>query len=73
VEGDLDISEMVAFEGVFASLEDAEAFAAVTIARELGAWCWPGGADLDSDVLYAAVSGKVRPDLSREQANSSVS
>jgi hypothetical protein len=38
-------------------------FAAVRVDPELGTICWPNGADLDPDVLYALVRGEPAPDL----------
>jgi Protein of unknown function (DUF2442) len=70
VEGVIDVSEVVAFEGVFAPLRDSARFAAVRINPELGTICWPGGADLDPDVLYALVQGQPVPDL-RERIGAS--
>lgn len=56
VEGDVDVSELVHFEGVFASLRDEEEFARVEVDPETGTICWPSGADLDPVVLYARVT-----------------
>ena len=58
VEGEVDLKELVRFEGVFAPLRDPARFAEVRVHPELGALCWPNGADLDPDVLYAKISGK---------------
>ncbi len=65
IEGEIDVAALVPFEGVFAPLQEAAAFAAVRVNPELGTICWPGGADLDPDVLYALIKGDPRPDLSR--------
>ena len=58
VEGDVDLKELVRFEGVFAPLRDPARFVEVRVHPELGTVCWPNGADLDPDVLYAKISGK---------------
>lgn len=58
VSGDVDVADLVAFEGVFAPLRDPVRFAEVRVHPELRTLCWPNGADLDPDVLYARVSGK---------------
>ncbi|HEX9821838.1 MAG TPA: DUF2442 domain-containing protein [Methylomirabilota bacterium] len=58
VEGEIDIAELITFEGVFAPLRDPSRFAEVRVHPELGTVCWPGGADLDPDVLYSKLSGK---------------
>jgi hypothetical protein len=63
VEGIVDIAQCVSFTGVFAPLRDAKEFAAVQVNPELGTVCWPCGADLDPDVLYAMVTGAPVPNL----------
>ena len=57
-EGDVDISRLVEFTGVFAALRDPREFAKVTVHPELKTVIWPNGADLDPDVLYAVVTGR---------------
>jgi len=52
VEGEVDLTELVPFEGVFAPLRDVAAFRAVSVNPDLGTVTWPGGADLDPLVLY---------------------
>ncbi len=64
-EGVVDVAALVAFEGVFAPLRDREVFATVRVDPELGTVCWPNGADLDPDVLYALVTGRAVPDQTR--------
>ncbi len=58
LEGDVDLKDLVRFEGVFAPLRDQTRFAEVRVHTELGTVYWPNGADLDPDVLYAKISGK---------------
>jgi Protein of unknown function (DUF2442) len=58
VQGEIDVTELIALEGVFASLRDPSRFAEVRVHPELGTVCWPNGADLDPDVLYSRISGK---------------
>ncbi|MGH9459969.1 MAG: DUF2442 domain-containing protein [Vicinamibacteria bacterium] len=58
VEGDLDLGKMIEFKGIFAPLRDEKEFAKVRLHAELGTIVWPNGADLDPDVLYAAVAGE---------------
>lgn len=55
-EVDLDLH--ITFDGIFAALADPQAFAAVEVDPEAGTAVWPNGADLDPDVLYAAVTGE---------------
>jgi hypothetical protein len=63
VEGEVDLARLIRFEGVFAPLRDPEEFARMTVSPEMGTICWPNGADLDPDVLYAQVSGQPIPTL----------
>jgi len=58
VEGTVDVAELVRFEGVFAPLADRQRFAEVSILGDSGTIGWPGGADLDPDVLYAQIAGQ---------------
>jgi hypothetical protein len=58
VEADLDLGELIRFDGVFAPLRDPARFAELRVHPGLGTICWPGGADLDPDVLYARATGK---------------
>jgi hypothetical protein len=60
VTGIVDVARCVSFTGVFAPLSNPKEFAAVQVNRELGTVCWPCGADLDPDVLYALVHRKQR-------------
>ena len=61
VEGDVDLGRLIRFEGVFALLRDPKEFARLTVNMEIGTICWPNGADLDPDVLYAQISGQPIP------------
>jgi hypothetical protein len=63
VEGIVDISELVPFEGVFAPLNDINYFRKVALYEEGGTIFWPNGADLDPDVLYSVISGEEIPDF----------
>lgn len=56
VGGEVDVAAMVRFTGVFAPLADEAEFAGVRVDPELGTVVWPGGADLDPDVLCTAVT-----------------
>lgn len=57
VAGELDLSTRLEFEGVFAPLRDLAMFSQARVHPELGTVVWPNGADLDPDVLYAALTG----------------
>ena len=58
VSGAFAFKNVARFHGVFAPLENPVEFAKVSVNPELGVVCWPGGADLDSEVLYATITGK---------------
>src|SRR4029079_929717 len=60
-EGVVDVAQLVPFTGVFAALQDRTEFVSVRVDPELGTICWPSGADLDPDVLYALVTGPQIP------------
>ncbi|MCC7292794.1 MAG: DUF2442 domain-containing protein [Phycisphaerales bacterium] len=59
-EGEIDLSHLVG-RGVFASWSDPARFAQVKVDPVTRTVCWPGGIDLDPDVLYARVTGKPVP------------
>jgi hypothetical protein len=56
-EGVVDLSGLVG-RGVFAAWRDPAVFDAVSIDTQTGTVSWPGGIDLDPDVLYARATGK---------------
>lgn len=58
VEGAVDLSEFLTFQGVFAPLAEPSEVAKVRVEPEYGTIVWPNGADLDPDVLYGKVSGR---------------
>jgi hypothetical protein len=55
--GEVDVIELVPFEGVFEPLADDAFFARVAVHPETFTVVWPNGVDLDSDVLYAKATG----------------
>ena len=57
-QGEIDVSELIRFDGVFAPLKDLAEFTKVRVDPELGTIRWPNGADLDPDVLYARITGE---------------
>ena len=59
VEGSVDISSIIPFEGVFSKLKDVEYFATVAVNKELGTIVWDNGADLSPEYLYSIISHKV--------------
>jgi hypothetical protein len=62
VSGELDLSNVVPFEGIFEPLKDVGFFAQVRVDDDSGTICWPNGADIDPDFLYSQVSGRPIPD-----------
>ena len=58
VEGEVDLGGVIRWEGVFAPLAEPGRFAEVHVDPTLGTIVWPNGADLDPDVLYAALTGR---------------
>jgi hypothetical protein len=51
---DVDIASLLNTE-VFAPLRDPTLFEQVVVDEAIGTIAWPGGADLDPDVVYAAL------------------
>ena len=62
VEGVVNVATMVQFTGVFEPLRDPAFFEQAKINEEFGTVYWPNDADLDTDVLYAAVTGVPLPE-----------
>ena len=61
--GEVDVTTLVEFRGIFAPLRDKAIFDQVRVDTSLGTVVWPNGADLDPDVLYARVTGEPLPDF----------
>lgn len=61
VTGVVDVTKLVEFHGVFAPLAEKAEFDRVRVEPDLGTVAWPGGADLDPDVLYALAMGESLP------------
>jgi len=56
--GEVDVSSLISFHGIFEPLRDPAEFASVYVDPEAGTIVWPNGADLDPLVLYAAVTNR---------------
>ena len=67
-EGEVEVAALIDFKGVFATLRDKAIFDQVRVEPNLGTIAWPGGGDLDPDMLYAHVTGQPLPDLTPEWA-----
>ena len=57
-EGEIDITKMTTFEGVFEPLKEPGYFSQVKVDPEAGTIVWPNGADLDPLVLHSKVTGR---------------
>ena len=62
-KGEVDISKLIKFRGVFEPLKNGAFFAQVDVNPEWGTIFWPNGADLDPDVLYSMVTGEKIPEV----------
>ena len=49
---DVDVRQLVPFDGVFQPLNDPSFFRQVTVNPDVGTIVWPNGADVCPDVLY---------------------
>ena len=49
---DVDVAEIISFEGIFQPLRDPSYFRQVSVAPDVGTITWPNGADICPDVLY---------------------
>jgi hypothetical protein len=58
-QGEVDISKIIPFKGIFSKLQDKKYFATVCINHELGTIVWSNGADISPSCLYSAISHKV--------------
>jgi len=58
LSGEIDISKIVPFEGVFLKLKDPKYFSTVKVNTELGTIVWDNGADLAPDYIYSLLSEK---------------
>ena len=57
VAGEVDLTRLVRFEGMFVLLRDPASFRAARVEPEAGTIVWPNGADLDPDMLQAEATG----------------
>lgn len=56
--GEVDVAQIVAFQGVFEPLSDPGEFRRVRVDEELGTIVWPNGADIDPFVLHEWAQGR---------------
>lgn len=52
LSGEIDISEVIEFKGIFAKLSDKSYFSRVKVNPEIGTICWENGADLAPEFLH---------------------
>jgi len=57
-EGDVDISQVITFDGVFEAFKDQSLFDRVRVDPELGTIAWPGDLDLAPEPLYERITGR---------------
>ena len=57
VSGEVDVSRLIRFRGVFAPLLSPERFAEFRVNADSGTIEWPNGADIAPETLYEAVGG----------------
>jgi hypothetical protein len=50
--GEIDISEIVPFKGIFEKLADQKYFLTVKVNPDIGTICWENGADISPCTLY---------------------
>ena len=56
--GDVDISKLVPFKGVFEPLKDKSFFSKVSVNFDIGTICWENGADLSPAYLRENIKVK---------------
>ena len=55
VSGEIDISQIIPFEGVFKPLKDKAYFSRVSVNPNVGTICWENGADLSPAFLHKKI------------------
>jgi len=65
VEGIVDISQLIEFTGVFATIQNQDYFNQVKVNPDWGTIYWENGADLDPDVLYSIIKGETIPNYEK--------
>ena len=56
--GEVDVTEIVPFQGVFTKLKEEKYFSTVFVDPESGTICWDSGADLSPCMLYSYIVNK---------------
>jgi hypothetical protein len=55
LEGYVDLSTIIPFEGIFRELKDLKYFSTVRVEKDLGTIVWDNGADLSPNYLYSLI------------------
>ena len=58
MSGDVDISKLVSFKGIFERLKDKKFFSEVKVNHDIGTICWENGADLSPTFLREYIQAK---------------
>ncbi len=53
--GEIDISKIITFKGIFAKLKDKQYFSTVKVNSDIGTICWENGADISPCTLYKLI------------------
>jgi Protein of unknown function (DUF2442) len=56
--GNVDISKIISFQGIFEPLKNRDFFFRVTINPDIGTICWENGADLSPAFLHDSMQAK---------------
>lgn len=56
--GEIDVSKIISFNGIFAPLKNQAFFKKVKVDPELGTIVWSNGADLAPETIYLAIKEK---------------
>lgn len=56
LKGEIDLSKIIQFKGVFEPLKDVRYFASVKLNPDLGTIVWDNGADIAPERLYQVIS-----------------
>ena len=54
-KGEVDVAQLVSFDGVFEPLSNDDYFRQVRVEPDVGTIVWPNGADFCPDVLYEQI------------------
>ncbi len=58
--GDVNLEELIPFQGIFEPLGDLEFFNKVFVNTDIGTICWENGADLSPEFLYSQIKNNIQ-------------